>query len=133
MKATPANPKPSTGLGLILFLCLAAPATGDAFNATDQNEGAVRVLCLPGHGDLLTGSGFTLAGGAQLIINWYMVACTQEGGQVRVLLDADAREPVTAEIRGRVIVVGIVTLKARATEARSYLATPAISFEVNYP
>ncbi len=101
MKATPASPKPSPWLGLILFLCSSALTSADLFNTTTLNTGAVRVLCLPGQGDPLTGSGFSLAGGTYLVTNWHVVACTQEGGQVRVLLDADARETGTAEVRGR--------------------------------
>ena len=101
MKATPASPKSSTWLGLILFLYASALTAADLFNATTLNAGAVRVLCLPVQGDPLTGSGFTLAGGTHLVTNWHVVACTQAGGQVRVLLDANAGEMVTAEVRGR--------------------------------
>ncbi len=90
-----------TRLGLAFLLCwlpvlASAEGRADALNAV-----TARVLCLPTTGDPQTGSGILLGGGSYLATNWHLVACTQEGGQVLVLLDADTRERVAATVRER--------------------------------
>lgn len=85
-------------MGLLLpWLPGAVPA--DTLTAAMSGLTA-RVLCLPGAGEPQTGSGFILDDGTHLVTNWHVVACTQEGGQARVLLDAAARESVAATVRG---------------------------------
>ncbi len=90
-----------TRLGLAFLLCwlpVLASAEGrpDALNAV-----TARVLCLPTTGDPQTGSGILLSGGSYLATNWHLVACTQEGGQALVLLNADTREQVAAALSVR--------------------------------
>ena len=60
------------------------------------------VLSLPTTSDYLTGSVIVIDDGAYQVTNWHLVAFTQEGDQIL------------------------------APGARFYLATPAISFEMNY-
>ena len=90
-----------TRLGLAFLLCwlpvlASAEGRADALNAV-----TARVLCLPTTGDTQTGSGILLGGGSYLATNWHLVACTQEGGQALVLLNADTRERVAATVRER--------------------------------
>jgi hypothetical protein len=77
-----------------------------------------RVLCLPGAGEPQTGSGFILDDGTHLVTNWHVVACTQEGGQARVLLDAAAGESVAATVRGHDEARDLAVLRLARTLAR---------------
>lgn len=90
------------GSAILAFLLFWLPAWASAQSRPDAlNAVTARVLCLPTRGDPQTGSGIVIAGGTHLVTNWHVVACTQEGGQALVLLNADTREQVAAVVRER--------------------------------
>ncbi len=117
MKASPASTKPSAWRGLILFLCSPALAPADTLTAA-MTAVTARVLCLPSDGDPHTGSGFILGDGTHLVTNWHVVACTREGGQALVLLDAAARETVAATVREHDEAKDLAVLRLARTIAR---------------
>ena len=66
-----------------------------------MNAVTVRVLCLTPNGNIGTGSGFSIAGGTHIVTNWHVVSCTKNRGKVAVLLNANNRDVVAAEVRER--------------------------------
>nr|MBP8284035.1 trypsin-like peptidase domain-containing protein [Chromatiaceae bacterium] len=90
-----------TRLGLAFLLCWLPVLSSAEGRADALNAITTRVLCLPTTGDPQTGSGILLGDGSYLATNWHLVACTQEGGQVLVLLNADTREQVAAAVSVR--------------------------------
>ena len=97
MNASSSLTKPGLAF-LLCWLPILACAEG---RAEALNAVTARVLCLPTTGDPLTGSGILLGGGRYLATTWHLVVCTQEGGQVLVLLNANTREEVAAAVSVR--------------------------------
>jgi hypothetical protein len=76
------------------LVCLALGCSTSAVADTltnDMNAVTVRVLCIDSYGEVETGSGFILGGGSYVATNWHVTSCTEQGGRVRVLLNADAQ------------------------------------------
>ncbi|MGB4335910.1 MAG: trypsin-like peptidase domain-containing protein [Chromatiaceae bacterium] len=90
------------GSSILAFLLFWLPLWASADGRADaMNAVTARVLCLPTTGDPQTGSGIVIDGGSHLVTNWHLVACTQEGGEALVLLNADTRDKVAAVVRER--------------------------------
>ncbi|MFZ1539182.1 MAG: serine protease, partial [Chromatiaceae bacterium] len=100
------------GASILAFLLFWMPAWASAQSQPDAlNAVTARVLCLPTRGDPQTGSGIVIDGGNHLVTNWHLVACSQEGGQALVLLNADTREQVAAVVRERYETQDLAILK----------------------
>lgn len=100
-----------TWLALALSLCWLPALAAVEGRVNNMNAVTARVFCLPASGDPQTGSGIIINGGALLVTNWHVVACTQEGGYASVLLNADTREQVTAVVQERYETQDLAILK----------------------
>ncbi|WP_295583880.1 trypsin-like peptidase domain-containing protein [uncultured Lamprocystis sp.] len=93
------NRHPATGTALALAtLLLAGPAGADSL-AERMDASTVRVICFSKEGNVGAGSGFVVGRGDFVVTNHHVIACTEAGGEAVVLLDAERRDTVPAQVK----------------------------------
>lgn len=86
-------------LGLVLTWLLLPPATAADAQTALMDAATVRVICVPKDGKPSSGSGFVVGRGDHVVTNHHVVSCTAEGGAAAVLLDAERRDLLPAQIQ----------------------------------
>ena len=64
----------------------------------NMNAVTVRVLCMTSNGDIGTGSGFVVGGGSNVATNWHVVSCSEQGGKVAILHNANVEDLIEASV-----------------------------------
>ncbi len=82
----------------VAALLLAGPAVAGPL-ADRMDASTVRVVCTQKSGEFGAGSGFVVGKGDRVVTNHHVIACTEEGGQAAVLLDAATRDLVSARVQ----------------------------------